>query len=67
MSETADAREREMRELAAQLFFEVEKQGDRFSLYRDVDVPAPVRRENLTLDEAEELLHTWQLRGFHGG
>ena len=26
-----------------------------------------VRHESLTLDEAEEVLNTWKLRGFHGG
>jgi len=60
-------RERSMEALAGQLLFRVEKHGPRYSLYRDVDVPSPVRRENLTLDEAEELLNTWKLRGFHGG
>lgn len=60
-------REREMEELAAQLLFRVEKHGSRYSLLRDVDVSSPVRRDGLTLDEAEELLNTWKLRGFHGG
>jgi hypothetical protein len=26
-----------------------------------------VDKENLTLEEAEEFLNTWKLRGFHGG
>jgi hypothetical protein len=60
-------RERHMRELAARLFFNVQKQGSGFTLTRYVDVSAPVRHENLTLDEAEELLNTWKLRGPHGG
>jgi hypothetical protein len=34
---------------------------------READVATAVRGENLSLDEAEELLETWKLRGFHGG
>ena len=60
-------RERHMRELAASLFFAVEKRADRFTLTKDVDVANVVRHESLTLDEAEEVLNTWKLRGFHGG
>lgn len=60
-------RERAMQALAGQLLFHVEKHGSRYSLCRDVDVSAPVRRDGLTLEEAEELLNTWKLRGFHGG
>jgi hypothetical protein len=60
-------REQAMLELARQLYFSVEKRGSRFSLYRDVDVREPVRREDLTLEKAEELLSTWKMRGFHGG
>ena len=60
-------REQEMLDLAARLFFEVEKSNGLYSFRRDVDVPEPVRRENLTLSEAEELLRTWQMRGEHGG
>jgi hypothetical protein len=66
-SEPGGARERDMRELAAELFFSVEKHGTRFSLHRHVDVPTPVRHDDLTLEEAEELLATWKMRGFHGG
>jgi hypothetical protein len=36
-----------------------------FSLYREADVSQPVRHDGLTLDEAEEILNTWKLRGFH--
>jgi hypothetical protein len=61
------AREREMRDLAARLFFEVEERGGRYSLSRTVDVPEPVRREDLTLAEAEDVLRTFTLRGEHGG
>jgi hypothetical protein len=65
---TRDAdRERRLRELASRLLFKLEKQGTRFTLTREVDVPAPVRHENLTADEAEDVLETWKLRGPHGG
>lgn len=60
-------REQQMEKLAAQLLFQVEKNGSRYRLCRDVDVSSPVRRDDLTLEEAEELLNTWKLRGFHGG
>jgi len=60
-------REREMRELAKRLLFDVNEREGRFTLTRTVDVPAPVRRENLTLPEAEEVLEIWKLRGAHGG
>ncbi len=60
-------REQAARELAAQLLFRMEERNGRFSLYRDVDLPGAVRREDLTLEEVEELLETWKLRGFHGG
>jgi hypothetical protein len=67
MTEPGSDREKEMRTLAARLFFNVEKHGSRFSLTRYVDVPAPVRHENLTLAEVEEVLKAWKLRGLHGG
>jgi hypothetical protein len=67
MQTQESGRERHMRDLAAMLFFDVRKQGDRYTLSRDTDVAKPVRHENLTLDEAEALLSTWKLRGFHGG
>jgi hypothetical protein len=60
-------REQHMRELAGMLFFDVEKNGDRFTLSKTSEVSKPIRHENLTLDEAEALLNTWKLRGFHGG
>jgi hypothetical protein len=56
-----------LRALAGQLFFKVEKSGDRFSLTRTVDVPHPVSEQGLSLTQAEEFLETWKLRGFHGG
>jgi hypothetical protein len=60
-------RERHMYALATELLFEVKKQGARFTLTWEADVSAPVRHENLTLDEAEEVLSTGKLRGAHGG
>lgn len=56
-----------MRELASKLFFTLTKEGSRFGLYREADVSQPVRHDGLTLDEVEETLNTWKLRGFHGG
>ena len=38
-----------------------------YRLYRETDVPHPVRHDDLTLDEVEETLSTWKLRGPHGG
>jgi hypothetical protein len=32
-----------------------------------VGLSGPARRENLTLDEVEEELETWKLRGYHHG
>jgi hypothetical protein len=60
-------RERHMRQLAAMLLFEVQRQGNRFTLSRSIDVSKPIRHENLSLDEVEALLNTWKLRGLHGG
>jgi hypothetical protein len=67
MNESDSYREKAVRELAARLFFKFEKLGGRFTITRSVDVPAPVRHENLTLAEVEEVLNTWKLRGPHGG
>jgi hypothetical protein len=67
IASVADDRERDLRELAKRLLFNLQKEGTRFTLTRDVDVPAPVRLENLTADEVEDTLNTWKLRGPHGG
>ena len=61
-----DKRESHLRVLADQLYFTVEKNGDRFTLKRTVVVSEPVCESNLDLDKAEELLRGWKLRG-HGG
>jgi hypothetical protein len=60
-------REANLRALAARLEFTVEKIEDRFKLTRVSDVSRPVHEDGLTLKEAEELLNSWKLRGFHGG
>jgi hypothetical protein len=62
-----DDREKHLRELAEKLLFKLEKFGTRFTLTRDDDVPAPVRQENRTAEEVEDILNTWKLRGPHGG
>jgi hypothetical protein len=67
MQENEVDREVRPRELASKLFFTLTGEGARFALYRDVDVSKPVRHDGLTLDEAEEILNTWKLRGPHGG
>jgi len=58
-------RERAAHDLAERLFFELEKQGNRYSLCRKIGDHA--RRDNLTLDEVEHLLERWKLEGPHGG
>jgi hypothetical protein len=60
-------REQHLRVLADKLLFKVEKSGAGFTLSRSIDVSRPVRREGLSLDQAEELLETWKLRGLQGG
>jgi hypothetical protein len=67
MQETDSDREARLRELASRLLFTLRKEGSRFCLYREADVPQPVRHDDLTLDEVEETLNTWKLRGPHGG
>jgi hypothetical protein len=66
-SSDVNTREREahLRVLADQLLFVVEKNGELFTLKRTADVSEPVRKQDLNLDQAEELLRTWKLRGFH--
>jgi hypothetical protein len=58
-------RERAANDLAERLFFELEKQGDSYSLCRKIGDHA--RRDNLTLDEVEHVLERWKLEGPHGG
>jgi hypothetical protein len=56
-------REAIMRSLACRLEFSVQKAAGRFTLLRTADVVPPVCEEWLTLNQAEELLQTWKLRG----
>jgi hypothetical protein len=60
-------RERHLFHLAYSLLFDVKKHGDSFSLTRTADIERPLHQEGLTLEQAEELLNTWKLRGPHGG
>jgi len=58
-------RERAANDLAERLFFKLEKNGERFSLRRKIGDRA--RRDDLTLDEVEQVLERWKLEGPHGG
>ena len=60
-------RELHLCELATKLEFDVEKRGGRFTLTRRADVSRTVRHADLTIEQAEDLLSTWKLRGEHGG
>ena len=60
-------REVHLRELAEKLEFNLERCGQRFALTRTADVSRPVRHEGLTIEQAEDLLRNWKLRGPHGG
>jgi hypothetical protein len=63
MQEKPEERENRMRDLAQRLLFKVEKANERFTLIRTADVSRPVNEKDLTLEEAEDLLETWKLRG----
>ena len=67
MEDNTSEREARLQELASRLLFELKNEGSRFALYRDVYVEERVRRNGLTLDEVEDILNTWKLRGPHGG
>lgn len=60
-------REAHLYALADSLLFKVERNGERFTLVRTADVSKTVRHERLTIDQAEELLGNWKLRGLGGG
>jgi hypothetical protein len=60
-------REATLRQLADMLFFKLEKAPDGYSLCREADVSAPARYTGLSLDQVQEILNTWKLRGPHGG
>jgi hypothetical protein len=67
LKQSAGEREAHLFTLAERLQFSVEKNGDRFTLTRTAGVKRPERESDLTLDEAEELLRRWKLRGLGGG
>jgi len=66
-SEAFGLRKERLRALAHRLLFYVERTEQRFTLTRIADVLKPVRHEALTIEQAEDVLRTWKLRGFHGG
>jgi hypothetical protein len=66
MQETPEEREARMRDLAQRLLFKVEKANGLFTLIRTADVSRLVHEMDLTLQEAEDLLETWKLRGQGG-
>ena len=67
MQENHSERRARLQELASKLSFTLKKEDTGFALYRDVDVPEPVQRNGLTLEEVEDVLNTWKLCGPHGG
>jgi hypothetical protein len=60
-------REAHLRDLADRMQFRMEKSGDGFTLTRTADLSRPERATGLTLEEVQELLDTWKLRGLSGG
>jgi len=66
MEESHAARESRLRELASRLLFTLSNEGSLYSLHREADVSQPIRHDGLTLDEVEETLNTWKLRGPNG-
>ena len=67
VKQSASEREAHLVALAERLQFSVEKNGGRFTLTRTAEVNRPERESDLTLDQAEELLRRWKLRGLGGG
>jgi hypothetical protein len=65
MQDADTDRERAAYDLAERLFFDLEKRGSRFSLRRKIGDHA--RRDDLTLEEVEQVLERWKLEGPHGG
>jgi len=65
--DTTSDRESKLKSLADRLQFTIVKAQDRYTLTRTADVPKPVCEEDLTLEQAEDVLETWKLRGPHGG
>jgi hypothetical protein len=65
--ENLTSRQRKAKRLAEKLYFKLTREGNRYSLCRTVGLSGPARRENLSLDEVEQELEKWKLRGYHGG
>jgi hypothetical protein len=65
--ETTSERVSKLKSLADRLQFTLVTTRDRFTLTRTADVSRPVCEEDLTLEQAEDMLETWKLRGPHGG
>ena len=65
--DTNSERENKLQSLAERLQFTIVKTQDHYTLTRTADVPSPVCKEGLTLEQAEDVLETWKLRGPHGG
>jgi hypothetical protein len=59
-------REHKAKRLAEKLFFKLDR-GEGYALCRTAGMSGPVHRENLSLDEVEQELELWKLRGPHGG
>ena len=64
---TDDQREAHLRDLAERMQFRMEKSGEHFILTRTADLSRPARATDLTLDEVQEVLDIWKLRGLSGG
>ena len=60
-------KEQHLRELASELQFSMEKQDERFTLTRTAQVERPEVESGLTLDQVEDVLRRWKLRGLGGG
>jgi hypothetical protein len=67
LKESVGEREAHLFSLAERLQFSVEKSDDRFTLTRTAEVKRPERQADLTLEQAEDLLRRWKLRGLGGG
>src|SRR5262249_32343504 len=56
-------RERKARRLAEKMYFKLEREGERYTLWSTAGIPEPIRREHLGIDEVEKELELWKLRG----
>jgi hypothetical protein len=67
IAQTETDRERHLRALAERLQFTLEKHDGLFTLVRTSELKRAEIERGLTLEQAEELLRTWKLRGLGGG